>query len=164
MDQNNKDDLLRINLNRLEVDAAEHARLLRQWGDKAAEAECKVRTGKNALRLIKAETAVVVRANPGNYGIRKISVEAVEDVVVQTRRYRDAETILVAAEYDRDILKSMVSALHERGEQIGNEVKLHGQQYWAKPRADQEDIQGVKEENAVDTMAAVMKTKKKKSK
>jgi len=139
MTPNEKDDILKIDLAHLEKDLAEHARLVRIWGDKLAEAEFNCKHAKNKLRLVKAELSRVVRSNPGKYNIvGRATEDATEDVVVTMSSYKEPAAELIQAEYDRDIIKNMVIALHERGEAMGYQAKLHGQMYWAKPQTNEE--------------------------
>lgn len=129
-----KDDILKIDLAHLEDTAAEQARLLRKWADKLATANKEAKLAKRKVRLVRAELSRVIRSSPAKYRIIKVTEDSVEDVVVMSHDFKAAEAELIEAEYNRDVLQAMVSSLHERGEQIGNEVKLFGQQYWAKPK------------------------------
>jgi hypothetical protein len=147
-----KDDPLKINLYRLEKEAAGQAQLMRDWGQKWADAEKALKMLKNALKVARAEIAKAVRTNPANYGVNKLTEGSIEEVLTLNSILRKQENELVEAEYERDIIKAMVVAIHERGEMISNEVKLHGQQYWSKPTADPEFNKKVREDEAVETM------------
>lgn len=157
-----KDDILGIRLNQLHEDAATQPRTLRQWCDKLAGAERKAKLAKRKLRVVKAELSRVVRQNPHKYSIFKVTDTCVEDAVVCISDYKTAETELIDAEYNRDMLKNMVSSLHERGEQIGNEVKLHGQQYWARKTVEPstQDAEDFRTEAMQEIVGAITKTKR----
>jgi hypothetical protein len=147
-----KDDILAINTNKLDEDAAEQPRTLRQWADKLSFAEKRAKLAKRKLRVVKAELSKVVRQSPSKYGIFRVTDTAIEDAVVMMSAYKAEEEELISAELARDLLKNMVISLHERGEEIGNLVKLHGQQYWARVRVDPDTMQEIQEHSRKSAM------------
>lgn len=160
MNPNEKDDLLRIRFDRLHEDAAEQARLMRAWSSKLALADKKAKLAKRKARVVRAELSKVVRQAPGKYGIAKVTDTAVEDAVIQMTTCKEADQEQIEMEYQRDMLKAMVMSIHERGEQISNEVKLFGQQYWAKPAVDPETYQEMTRHDRESVMRDINKSQK----
>lgn len=157
MKSEEKDDLLAIDIHNLENDASSQPRLIRIWIDKLAHAEKKAKLAKRELRLVKAELSKSVRSSPSKYGIVKLTDTSVEDAVVCMSTYKAKEEEYIDVELSRDIIKSMVQSLHERGEQISNEVKLHGQGYFSKVSVDPDTMQKIQEQGRLRATKATNK-------
>lgn len=134
------DDFLSVDLDNLDLDCQEHAKLVRTWGRALAAASAKAKEARNKARVVQADLRALVRANPQNYGIepgsRGLTVDQVDDFVESSREYQQAKREVLLAEQQEDLIKTNTVALRERGERIADLVKLHGQMYWAAPRSD----------------------------
>lgn len=128
-----KDALLTIDLTRLEENCAEQTVLMRQWGDKLAVARRKVSMEEAKLKVVKSEMANKMRQRPDAYGLTKDTDKVIDDAVQASREWQAQNLAIIEAEYQRDLIKSMVDALNDRRTELENCVKLHGQMYFAKP-------------------------------
>jgi anthranilate phosphoribosyltransferase len=135
------ENVLEIHLDRLEEECQSLPKLLFLWGDKLAQAKRDARNAKNYLKLLAANMAKEIRENPKDFGLEKITEAALEQTVLVQEQYAQALADHSEAEHEEDVLLAFVIALKEKGEQIGNMTKLHGQMYWSKP-----DTSGLKEE------------------
>lgn len=129
--------VLDINLNRLEIDARDHPKLRREWGDKFALAKRDAKLAKAAFELMEANLKRAIRKDPARYGAAvgrtgSPSEDVVQATVISCPGYQQAQMTLIQKEYERDVIGSFLEAVQERGEQINNEVKLHGQGYFSK--------------------------------
>lgn len=148
MNDEPNDDLLAIRQDHLDEDAAGHPRLMFLWGKAFAVAKMKAKQAKNAHKVLEAELDRDIRLCPADYRIEKLTEAAVKACIYTHPSYARTWNELVEAEYEEDILDQFIKALHTRGEQIGNEVKLHGQQYWSKPPVTQGTRQAVMDQAA----------------
>lgn len=133
MNSQEKDDLLKIDLARLEDCCSNQHIMLRQWGDKLALARKKVTDLENAAKVCKAELGKKIRQRYEAYGLVKGTEAEIESAILTQPEYKAAVELVTQAEYEKDLIKSMVDALHDRRTELENLVQLHGQMYFAKP-------------------------------
>lgn len=138
MSGDEKDDLLKIDLARLEENCAEQTTLMRQWGDMLALARKKVTDTDNALKVTRAELRKKITQKPDAYGLVKDRVDDIEGAIIVHAEYRKGVEAVTQAEYEKDLIKSMVDALNDRRTDLENLVLLHGQMYFAKPNTSGE--------------------------
>lgn len=155
MDSNEKDDLLRIDLYRLEECCINNPVLMREWADKLAEAKRATAMADAQLKLVKAEMGKKIRQRPSAYGVVKEVEACFNDALIASKEHQEALMAKITADYEEDILKAMVDSIHERGKQLSNTAALHGQQYWSKPHTDPETRAGITEKSSKGTMAEV---------
>ena len=86
-----------------------------------------------ALELEEAEIATDVRDNPENYGIAKITVDAVKEAVKMSDKRIFALGRVNKCKNEVDVLQVAVNALEHRKRALENLVTLHGQNYFASP-------------------------------
>lgn len=144
--QDEKDAILDIDLSRLEDDCREQSKLLRQWGYKLAKAKRVLNDAEKKLKVTKAEVARAVRSRPEAHGVNSTTIDNVNDAVMVNKEYKAVWDEQIEAQYQVDMIQSMVNALHDRRTELENIVKLHGQMYWSKPNTSD-----------VDTMSAAAK-------
>lgn len=150
-----QDDILAIDLNRLEDECVGNDSLIRQWADKLAIAKRDAALAENNVKLVKAEMGKKIRQRPSAYGLDKTTDSVVADAVIASREYQDAIIAQIEADYAVDTLKDMVGSIYERGKQLTNLCSLHGQQYWSKPRADPETRAGITGKEGAKSMNEV---------
>jgi hypothetical protein len=125
--------VLAIRLDRLEEDCASQPQLVFLWGKELAAAKKRTAEAHNRMKLVAAEIGSEVRANPGRFGLMKVTEDGVKEAVLQTEDYRVAFDEHLVCEEEENILSAFVEALRDRRQMLTNEVSLHGQMYWAKP-------------------------------
>lgn len=151
--------ILDIHENALEQDCKGHAQLAFVWGEKLANAKHAAAVSKRQMKLIEAEVTLEVRSAPEKFGIEGRATEAlVEAAVKSSGDYQDAWAKLIEDEHEEAVLFALVMALKDRGEMISNMVKLHGQQYWAKPDTTMVDEEA--RQQTMKTAAGSVKNRK----
>lgn len=127
-------DLLAINLNRLEDECKDQPQLMFTWGQELAKARRVSKAAKNRMKLAEVAADKAAREDPfATMGIAKTTEPAIKAYVAGDEEYRQCQQDLIDSEYEEDVLAAFVESLRDRREQLGNEVKLHGQMYWSKP-------------------------------
>lgn len=167
-DKAGEEALLGIDPNNLDVNCQNNPRQVRYWGRLYAKAKRAAQDAGNAVKLVKAEVRSAIRADPASYGIDKVTVDAIDDAMTVDGRYRDALDVQVQADYEEAMLKAEVDGLKDRGERLGDMVKLHGQLYFARSPTTREGVQEFNKakgegrmNDAADAAAKALKPKKK---
>lgn len=100
-----------------------------------AQNRLEVETKKNLLELEDARLCKDIRDRPKRYDIDKLTENAIRAVIVQQKTYQTALKDLNDAKYRLDISQAAVTACDHRKKALENMVYLHGQNYFATPRA-----------------------------
>ena len=136
----------------LEID---QYRLVDEWVDQPsrynhyarelANARREVDEAKAELELTKAEVAADIRAAPENYGMAKATEASVAECSITQRPYKLALATYNDARHKVGLLEAAVEGLQQRKRALEKIVDLHGQQYWAQPKAKGEEAKEVLE-------------------
>jgi len=119
---------LKINLNALHEDMAEHSSLVEKVGNLLATAKLNVAKVKINRDLRRAEIGLRIRANPETFSLTKATEGAINQCVeVETKQYD-----LELAEHTnvRDKLEALATAFEHRRSMLNNEVSLFNASYW----------------------------------
>jgi len=128
------DNMLNIDLNALEVEAARQPRLLFQASKELAKQKTEFGNAEKKLEYTHAILIKNVRADPEKYKLDKKPTEtAIKSVVLTLKKYRIALNALGEVQYNIDILKGLVNALEHKKRMIEMEITLHGQNYYSTP-------------------------------
>lgn len=149
---------LSIDLCRLEEECISNPVMMREWSDKLADAKREAAHVEAQLKLTYAELMKKIRQRPDAYGVDKVTEESVKAAILCHDDHKIAVAAVIDADHAVDILKGMTESIHERGKQLTNACALHGQQYWSRPRADQETQEGIR----TSTMSGTGRAPKKK--
>ena len=115
------------------------------WARKQADASLRLDGAKSELDLVRANLDADVRNDPAKYGIIKITEAAVSNVVLGDADHQAATKRVAKAKYDLEVIKAAVNALDHRKSALEMLVRLHGQSYFAEPRADGSSGEGMAE-------------------
>ncbi len=88
---------------------------------------------KSNMALVDAEIKEVIRKKPSKYGIEKVTVDALESVILLQPKHKKAQAKLLLLQKRWDIVNAAVQALNHKKSMLEQEVKLHGQNYFATP-------------------------------
>lgn len=138
------DDILHIDLCRLEEACIANPVMMREWADKLADAKREAAHAEAHQKLTYSELMKRIRQRPEAYGLDKVTEETVKAAIICHDDHKIAVAAVIDADHAVDVLKSMTEAINDRGKQLTNACALHGQQYWSKPRADQETQEGIR--------------------
>ena len=94
---------------------------------------------KAELDVVKAEIDKLIRDNPTPFDIVKTTETLITNTIIQQNDYQKQQAQVRTAKHNVDILQAAVSALDHRKSALENAVKLHGQNYFSKPVAQDEE-------------------------
>ncbi len=126
---------LKIDADRLDLEWMEQPLLLYRYSAQLADARLELDNAKAALDVMEAELENEIRKAPGEYGLVKETEKEIKSVVMRMQPYQNAVRALNKKKHAVDILWAAVNALEHRKKALENMVSLHGQQYYASPRA-----------------------------
>lgn len=139
------DEVFLVDLQRLEREAAEHARTYRVWASRLAKAKRTLRYAEMRVTVARADLADEMRRRPEKYGLGKSTVDAVKDAVTCHDNIVELLEAAIEAEYQVDELTVNVRALDHKKGGIEDCIKLQGQGYFATPRASASDRDAVQD-------------------
>ena len=130
-------DDLRLDIDKLRLDEewVDQPKLFFKWARKHADALLRVDKTKSYLDLVKADLDAAIRKDPASFGQAKITEKVVENLILGNDEYQVAVKTVAEARHDVAILAAAVEALQHRKRGLECLVTLHGQQYFAGPRA-----------------------------
>jgi hypothetical protein len=117
----------------------EQPKLYLQYAKQLADTRRDLDQAKSELDLCRAELDKMIRTDPGEYKIDKVSEKAIENCIVTQTEYVEAMDKVLDAKHAVDINQAFVTALDHRKRALENLVDLHGQSYFATPRASHEN-------------------------
>lgn len=117
------------------------------WAVQLEDARAAFEEVKAEFDVVKAEVDLAIRNDPGNvdYDLPKDAVEKgkvtekmVAAALLQQTEYKDAQQAVFSAKHRVGILQAAVTALDHRKKALEKLVDLHGQKYFASPRASED--------------------------
>jgi len=124
---------IRIDEDGLDVEWLQQASLTYEYAKNKAFTKKILEKKREKLALCKAELTQAIHRNPDKYKIEKVTVAAVDAVILQNDGFQDANNIVIEAIYDNDIAGAACDAISSKKSALENLVKLHGQNYFAGP-------------------------------
>lgn len=107
---------------------------------------------KTEFDLTKAEVEMSIRNDPDDYGMPKVTDKSIAAAIIMQPEYKEAQEQLVEAQKTIDlarhrvgILQAAVTALDHKKKALEKLVDLHGQKYFATPRASANSAEEMKE-------------------
>lgn len=128
-----------------------------RWALQLEDARADFEYVKAEFEVVKAEVELAIRNDPGNvdYDLPadavekgKVTEKMVAAALLQQDEYKKAQQAVFTAKHRVGVLQAAVTALDHRKKALEKLVDLHGQKYFASPRAS---------ENSRDAMAEVEK-------
>lgn len=130
-----KQDLLAIDLGRLEVEWQNQPSLFSEYATKLAVLRADLRDAEHALKLTEAELGLEIRNHSEDYGLKKVTDEAIKACVYTQPDMKNATKKTIDLKYKVEVMQGFVGALEMRKTALENEVKLLGMDYFAPPKA-----------------------------
>ena len=125
---------IRIDDQALDIEWKEQPVLMMRYTRHASNARRKLDLAKEALELLRAEIDKEIRQNPTDYGIDKVTENAVQNTIITTEQYKEANKKVIEAKFDVDIAQGAVIAISQRKDALENLARLLGLQYFAGPK------------------------------
>lgn len=129
-----QDNVIDIDLDRLEQEWLEQPTRMQNACKRLAKAKKKVAEAKANLELVHAKCGIKVRKTPRKYGLTKVTEPGIKETILTLQEYQDAQQLHIDAVYMKDNLEALVSALDHRKKALENEVTLWSQGYFSTPR------------------------------
>lgn len=103
------------------------------------EAKRDYELSKSKLELVSAEIKMDIRKNPSNYGLDKVTEDAIKTALVLSNEYKEQDKATIESKYKVDSLQAIVDALDHRKKALENLVHLFGMNYFSTPKAKEVD-------------------------
>jgi hypothetical protein len=130
----NYEEDIRIDNSALDLEWEDQPVLMMRYSKNAAETRKTLDYAKEKVDLVRAELDKMIRTNPAEFSIEKITEGAIQSAIITHSRYIKVNAALIEAKYEADIAQGAVRAFDARKDALENLVRLHGQQYFAGPR------------------------------
>jgi alkylhydroperoxidase/carboxymuconolactone decarboxylase family protein YurZ len=111
----------------------------------AAEKRKEMDQAKARLEEVEAELQKEVRANPSNFGIEKITENAISAAVRGMAAYKEAYQAFLDARYEYDKASAVVSALDHKKRSLVLLVELLAMGYFSAPKISERGKQALEE-------------------
>jgi len=125
---------VKIEVDALDIECLQQPRLLLKYATVVASAEKQLSVSKRELDLVKAELDKAIRSEPDLYEVTKVTETAIFSTILQQDIYREAEDVVIQAQYDLRIAKGALEAMQQKKDMLEALIRLHGQQYFAGPK------------------------------
>ena len=125
---------IRIDESALDIEWKEQPVLMMKYTRHAARMRQELDLAKENLELEKAEIDKEIRQHPSDFGIEKITENAVQNTIITTEQFKEANKRMSEAKFELDIAQAAVIAISQRKDALENLVKLLGLQYFAGPK------------------------------
>lgn len=137
-----------------------------RWAVQLEDARADLENAKSEFDLTKAEIDLEIRSHPDRYSLpEKITENMIKASIPSQPEHKEAEEDYFTAKYRVGVLQAAVTALDHRKRALEKLVDLHGQKYFASPRASNETAKETVEEiekKSVRTSSKVRSGKKRK--
>jgi len=120
----------------LDVCWLEQPNLVAKYGKALARAEMEAKQTAEDVKSIRSDIIIAISADPSPLGDGvKPTAPVVEAYYRQDADYRRAKARMIKAEATAERLRQCINALYNRRTALENLVRLHGQEWFAGPRA-----------------------------
>lgn len=115
-------------------------RLFKKYADALADARLAVDKAEAKLKVVRADLDYDIRSNPAEFNLTKATEAIVENTIVKQSKHKAASKALVEAKHAMRVLDGAVQTMEHRKRALEKLVDLHGQHYWAAPKASKEGM------------------------
>lgn len=109
-----------------------------KWALQLEEARDDFETVKAEFDVAKSEVDLAIRTNPNDYDLPKVTDKAIAAVMIVQPEYKEAQQAVFTARHRVGVLQAAVTSLDHRKKALEKLVDLHGQKYFASPRASEQ--------------------------
>lgn len=132
------DSIFGIDKNVLDDEWLGQPKLYFRWAVELEDARADLEQSKSDFDLAKAEIDLKIRSHPDKYDLPdKTTENMIKATIPGTPEYKEAEDEYLEARHRVGVLQAAVTALDHRKKALENLVSLHGQKYFASPRASE---------------------------
>ena len=126
-----------IDKNRLDDEWLNQPKLYFRWAVQLEDARDALESEKAKFDVVKSELDLAIRTKPDDYDLPKVTDKSVAAVLITTSDYKEAQQSMFEAKHRVGILQAAVTAMDHRKKALEKLVDLHGQKYFAQPRASE---------------------------
>ena len=146
-----------IDKNILDEEWLNQPKLYFRWAVQLEDAKASFEEAKQEFDVIKAEVELKIRDDPTEYDLpEKTTEKMIATALMLTPEYKSGQLDMNTAKYRVGILQAAVTALDHRKKALEKLVDLHGQKYFATPRASEHSKEAV---DNIEKRAVRVKTK-----
>jgi hypothetical protein len=114
-----------------------------QWAVQLEDARAELDEIKAEFDVVKSDLDLAIRTDPDTYDLPKVTDKAIAAVLIVQQEYKDAQQKVFTAKHRVGILQAAVTTLEHRKKALEKLVDLHGQKYFATPRASEHSREAV---------------------
>lgn len=134
-----------IDKNLLDDEWLGQPKLYFKWAVELEDAREDLDRVKADFDVVKSEVELAIRTNPDDYDLLKVTDKAIAASLILQPEYKDAQQEMFEAKHRVGVLQAAVSALDHRKKALEKLVDLHGQKYFASPRASENSREAMDE-------------------
>jgi hypothetical protein len=135
-----------IDINRLDEEWIQQPKNVYNMYLQLAESKEILNTARAKAEVTTAELDFKIRSNPQKFGIEKVTEAGINNVIKMQVPYLKAQKRIIQAQKNHDIVIAAVNALDHKKSALERLVALHGQAYFAKPQASDENSKEIVDE------------------
>ena len=150
-----------VDKNRLDDEWIDQPRRYFNWAVQLEDARDSLEEAKAEFDVVKSEVDLAIRTNPDDYDLPKVTDKSVAAALITQPEYKEAQQAVFDAKYRVGVIQAAVTALDHRKRALEKLVDLHGQKYFASPRASENSREAMEE---VEKGSLRRRGKKKRSK
>ena len=137
------DNILQIDKNVLDDEWLGQPRLYFQWAVLLEDARDEFEETKAAFDVVKSDLDLAIRTDPDKYDLPKVTDKAIAAAMITQKEYLVAQQEFFIAKHRVGVLQAAVTALDHPKKALEKLVDLHGQKYFATPRASEDSREAV---------------------
>ena len=134
-----------IDKNLLDDEWLGQPKLYFNWAIQLEDARADFEEVKAEFDVVKAEVDLAIRTTPDDYDLPKVTDKSVAVALIVQPEYKKAQQKVFTAKHRVGILQAAVTALDHRKKALEKLVDLHGQKYFATPRASEQSREAVED-------------------
>jgi hypothetical protein len=132
-----KDD---VNIDKFSLDNEwiNQPKLFCQYAEEAVEASFERDKAKEQLDLVRAVLDGEIRNSPSTYGLEKVTESAISNVIIQTQKYKEANSYYLECVKKTKILDVARESFDHKKKSLEKLTDLFLAGYWSEPRINEE--------------------------
>lgn len=104
---------------------------------RVAEFRRDMEEAKRSLEVVQADVSRKIRANPGTYGLEKVTEAAIGEVLLKNNDIHNAQVELADVKHKLEMEQALLSALETKKKSVAMLVELHGMGWFSSPKVSE---------------------------
>lgn len=134
-----------IDKNLLDDEWLNQPKLYFRWAVQLEDARADLEIAKAEFDVVKSELDLNIRTSPDDYDLPKVTDKAIAAAMMTQPGYEGAQKAVFEHKHRVGVLQAAVTALDHRKKALEKLVDLHGQKYFASPRASENSREAMEE-------------------